>query len=94
MKSKSGGNGSGKAGIGVQDMGGWVQVLLSRDYDLPEDIHVLMSTALAQWFRGKPHLRLRFAMPIQRDGNTVAIHGWYDAVLFPDLSGTELEEKV
>jgi hypothetical protein len=91
MKPKSGGNGSGKIDIGIQDMGGWVQVRLSRNYDLPEDIHVGLSAALAQWFRQNPHKRLRFAVPIQRDGNTIALHAWYDVVLLPDASGAKLE---
>jgi hypothetical protein len=91
MKPKPGGNGSGKIGIGVQDMGGWVQVALSRSHDLPDDSHVILSAAVARWFREHPEQRLRFAVPIQRDGNTFALHAWYDVVLFPDTSGRKLE---
>jgi hypothetical protein len=91
MKQKPGGNGSGKIDIGIQDMGGWVQVRLSRNYDLPDDIHIGLSAALTHWCRANPQHRVRFVVPIQRDGNTIALHAWYDTVLFPDTSGARLE---
>jgi hypothetical protein len=72
------GNGSGKIEIGVVDRGSWVQVRLSRHDDLRDDIHAAMSDSLAQWFTGRPQLRLRFVVPIQRDGTTVELHAWYD----------------
>ena len=68
-------NGSGKIDIGLVHKGGWVRVRLSRQYDLPEDIHAVMSSCLAKWFKDRPHLRLRFVVPIQRDGTTVEMHG-------------------
>ncbi len=45
-----------------------------------------LSHSLTKWMRERPHLRLRFAVPINRDGDTVELHAWYDQVLFPDLS--------
>ena len=33
-----------------------------------------------------PHLRIRFVVPITRDGDTAELHAWYDQVLFPDTS--------
>jgi hypothetical protein len=29
---------------------------------------------------------MRFAVPINREGNMVELHAWYDAVQFPDVS--------
>ena len=72
------GNGSGQIEIGVVDCGGWVQVRLSRHYDLPDDTHVAMSACLVRWFTERAQLRLRFVVPIQRDGTTIELHAWYD----------------
>lgn len=36
--------------------------------------------------RKRPHLRVRFVVPITRDGDTAELHAWYDQVLFPDTS--------
>lgn len=44
---------------------------------------VFLSQALSEWFRHWPHLRMRCVVPVQRDGNTVELHAWYDAHLFP-----------
>jgi hypothetical protein len=87
MKPKpGGGNGSGKFEIGVHDMGGWVRVCTGR-HNLPDDLPVFLSQALSDWFRQRPHLRMRCVMPAQRDGNTVELHSWYDTHLFPSLQG-------
>ena len=82
MKPKSGGNGSGKLDVGCHDMGGWIRVLAAGE--TPADLPVYLSHLLAQWFRERPHLRLRFVVPISRDGDTVELHAWYDAHVFPD----------
>lgn len=83
MRKKPGGNGSGKIDIVIQEMRGWFEIRVSRDYDLPDDVHVGMSEIMNQWFCDRPHLRMRCVVPIQKDGSTVAFHVWYDAVLFP-----------
>lgn len=91
MKSNpGGGNGSGKFEIGHHDMGGWVRVCASR-HNVPDELPVYLSQALADWFRQKPHLHMRCVVPIQRDGNTVELHGWYDAHLFQPIQGPQPE---
>ena len=87
-----GGNGSGKFEIGYHDMGGWVRVCAGK-HNLPDDLAVYLSQALSDWFRQRPHLRMRCAVPIQRDGNTVELHAWYDAHLFPALQGPQPESQ-
>ena len=93
MKQKpGGGNGSGKFEIGHHDMGGWVRVCAGR-VSLPDDLPAYLSQALADWFRQRPHLHLRCVVPIQKDGDTVELHAWYDAHLFPPLQGPQPESK-
>src|SRR5262245_58224361 len=76
------GNGSGKFEIGAHDMGGWVRVIAGKG-TLPEAIGACLSQHLAYWFRDRPQLRLRFVVPINRDGTTIELHGWYDVHLLP-----------
>jgi hypothetical protein len=77
------GNGSGGVEISQSDMGGWVRVYPSRMIDLPQDLPLYLSHTLAEWFRHRPNLRMRCIVPVQRDGNTVELHAWFDAHLFP-----------
>jgi hypothetical protein len=82
MKHQSQGNGSGKFEIGYHDMGGWVRICAGKQ-NLPEDLPVYLSKVLTEFFRKQPQLLLRCVVPIQRDGDTVELHAWYDSHVFP-----------
>jgi hypothetical protein len=86
------GNGSGKFEIGHHDMEGWVRVMAVRR-NLPDDLPVYLSNSITAWFRQRPHLRMRFVVPIQQDGNTVELRSWYDAHLFPPIQGPQPVKK-
>jgi hypothetical protein len=90
MNPRPRGNGSGKINIGQADMGGWVRISAGK-HDLPQDIGVYLSQALADWFRQRPHLRMRCVVPITRDGTTMELHAWYEAHLFPMIQGPHAE---
>jgi hypothetical protein len=81
------GNGSSKFQVQQDDMGGWVRVHASGS-SFPANLPVILSACLTDWFRQRLHLRLRFVIPIQKDGNTVELHAWYECQTFPptDLS--------
>jgi hypothetical protein len=81
------GNGSGKFNIHQTDMGGWVRVYTDLLATVPEDFAAYLSLALTQWFRERPQLRMRCVVPVQRNGDTVELHAWFDLGQFPDLSG-------
>jgi hypothetical protein len=81
------GNGSGKFDVGAHDMGGWVRVVASNSPDTPDELGVYLAHRLALWFRQNPHLKLLSVVPINKDGTTVELHGWYEQHLFPDKSG-------
>jgi hypothetical protein len=81
------GNGSGKFSVHQRDMGGWVRVFTGPMATVPEDLAVYLSHALTEWFRQRPHLRMRTVVPISRDGTTVELHAWYDLWVFPDMAG-------
>jgi hypothetical protein len=84
MKQK-GGNGSGKINVHQDDKGGWVRIFTDHNGPLPPDFGFGMSGILNEWFRQRPHLRMRCVVPINRDGDTVELHAWYDVVLFPTV---------
>lgn len=56
----SSGNGSGKFRVAQADMGGWVRVFCDQMEHAPADLPMFLSQTLADWFRQRPHLRLRF----------------------------------
>ncbi len=80
------GNGSGKFEIVQQDLGGWLRVCAGKGPQ-PDDLPFFLSTALTDWFRQHPHLRMRCVVPVQRDGNTVELHVWYERHVFPPNPG-------
>jgi hypothetical protein len=92
MNPKPRSNGSGKVDVGQHDMGGWVRVKAGA-HDLPDDLAVYLSQALTEWFRHRPHLRMRCVVPITRGGMTIELHAWYDAHLFPTLQGPQPESS-
>jgi hypothetical protein len=85
MKQHSG-NGSGKFNIHSVDMGGWVRIHPDKTAHLPSDFAVFLSSALSDWFRHRPQLRMRNVVPISRDGNTVELRAWFDCHVFPSTA--------
>jgi hypothetical protein len=81
MKGKAG-NGSSKFNVHQDDMGGWLRVH-AEGASFPATLPLILSQCAAEWFRKRPNLRLRFIVPIQKDGDTVALHAWFDAHVFP-----------
>jgi hypothetical protein len=78
------GNGSGKFDISITDMGGWVRVFPAQTEEAGrEHLGVYLSQSLAEWFRHRPHLRMKCIVPINQDGGTVELHAWYEIHLLP-----------
>src|SRR5262245_15326715 len=80
------GNGSGKFNVHQRDMGGWVRVFTDPITAVPADLPVFLCHALTEWFRQRPHLRMRTVVPITRDGTTMELHSWYGLGVFPDMA--------
>ena len=45
---------------------------------LPANIALLVNTALLDWLKRNPAIRVRTVLPVTQDGQTTAIHLWYD----------------
>jgi hypothetical protein len=87
-----GGNGSSKFDIGAHDMGGWVRIIAGKTGTIPEELPAFLSLHLTNWLRQRPDLGLRCVLPVNKDGNTVEFHAWYDQVLFNDLTTQEQQD--
>jgi hypothetical protein len=84
MKPPKGGNGSGNFEVGTQDMGGWTRTSADYSGPTPDGLARALSHHLTAWFRANRHLRIRCVVPINKGGDTVELHAWYDQVHFPD----------
>jgi hypothetical protein len=86
---KIGGNGSSKYKINSDDQGGWVRVFLERHPSPPDDLPLYLAHGLADWLRNHAQVHLTCVVPIQKDGDTVELHAWYEQHLFPDNTARE-----
>jgi hypothetical protein len=68
-----------------RDMGGWLRVYLGGGEPTGE-LAQFLSHSLTEWMRERSDLRVRFVVPINRDGDTAELHAWYDQIRFPDTS--------
>jgi hypothetical protein len=88
MKSKKpGGNGDAKLEVHVEDKGGWIRVFPARLHDLPDELPGVLSMVLTEWFRARPHYRMRTVCPITKEGMTVELHAWFDLHVMPTPPG-------
>ena len=80
------GNGSGGFEIHQEDKGGWLRVYPARMDNIPDDLPVFLSETLIDWFRERPQAAIRSVTPINKDGNTVELHAFYELRAIPQLN--------
>jgi len=80
------GNGSAKFEIHQEDRGGWLRVHTPLRDNVPDNLPVFLSETLIDWFRERPQAQLRSVTPINKDGNTVELHAFYELRAIPQLS--------
>ena len=61
------GNGSGKFGVGVHDMGGWVRVKADGSPTGADELAVYLSHRLSEWLRENAHVRLLCVVPVSKE---------------------------
>lgn len=81
-------NGSGKIMIDQVDMGGWLRVFPRAGSEESDSLAIYLSHSLAEWSRANAHLRVRFVVPISKEGRTVELHAWYDVHVLPSSSAS------
>lgn len=73
-------------------MGGWVRVTASGTAN-PKEVAPFLAHRLAGWLRESTRLRLVCIVPIDRDGDTVELHAWYEQHIFNDKSSLSSESQ-
>jgi hypothetical protein len=78
MSFRHGGNGESKTLIDFHEGAGYVLICPRDTANHPADIAVIINRAFNDWMAKHPGIRIRSALPITREGNTVALHVWFD----------------
>ncbi len=63
--------------IDIEEHMGFVRVLMGRGEPTGE-LAQFLSATLAQWIDQHPELRILAVVPINRDGDTVELHAWFE----------------
>lgn len=63
--------------IVIEDHMGFVRVLMGHGEPTGELVQFLSAT-LAQWIVQHPEVRVLAVIPINRDGDTVELHAWFE----------------
>ena len=57
---------------------GWAVFVASGTPPQPEDLPLYLSKAVSPWQKQTPTLKVRATLPIVANGNTIAVHVWFD----------------
>lgn len=63
--------------IDIEDHMGFVRVLMGRGEPTGE-LAQFLSATLAGWIQQHPEVRILAVVPINRDGDTVELHAWFE----------------
>jgi hypothetical protein len=75
------GNGHGKTVISAIEKGpGYVIITVDTLDSVSERSPILISRTIENWLKDNPGVRVRCAAPIVQDGQTIAVHLWFDGV--------------
>jgi len=78
MNFRHEGNGNSKTQIDFLDRPGYVLICPHDLENPPAAIALILNNALNDWLKKHPSIRVRSILPITKDGQTTAIHLWYD----------------
>jgi hypothetical protein len=62
----------------VEMAAGWVCFLATEPPAKPEELPLYLSQSVSAWLRQTPTLTVRATLPIVSNGNTIAVHVWFD----------------
>jgi hypothetical protein len=76
---RSEGNGHGKVNILVEKKSeGYVIIAPDKIDNLDEGTPIFVSRTVESWLKDHPEAKIRCALPIVRQGDTLAVHLWFD----------------
>jgi hypothetical protein len=72
------GNGEDQTQIDFISRPNYVLICPHDATNLPSNIAAIINRALTDWLKRTPGIRVRAVLPITHDGQTTAVHVWYD----------------
>jgi len=90
MSFRHEGNGEGKTVINFLERGNYILISPRNATNLPANIAIIVNRAFLDWMKKHPGIRIRAVLPIMQDGQTTALHVWYDR---PDVAMTKEEKR-
>jgi len=78
------GNGNSKTTIDFVERPNYVLICPHDLTALPANIAVIINNAFLDWMQKHAGIRIREILPLIQDGQTIALHVWYDG---PDVQG-------
>lgn len=79
LRFRQDGNGHTKVNIVVYDRGpGYVIIAPEKIDVIAEGTAIYVSLTVEKWQTENPVNRVRSALPIVKDGQTIAVHVWFD----------------
>lgn len=78
MSYRHEGNGETNTQIDLMESPGHVLICPHDLKRLPHNIAVIINTAFNDWLKKHPGIRIRTTLPFTQDGQTTAIHVWFD----------------
>ncbi len=70
--------------INVEDQGGFLRVFMGHGEPTGE-LAPFLSRTLAHWIRDNQQFQILAVVPINRDGDTVELHAWYEPRMIDDV---------
>ena len=72
--------------IHYEERSGWVRIYTDAEFHPHPLLPLYLAGTLTQWFHDRPQFRVRCVVPMDREGNTVELHAWFDLHVFPTPS--------
>jgi len=57
---------------------GWVCFMAAEQPSKPDEVPLYLSQTVAAWLKQTPSLTVRATLPIVQNGNTPAVHVWFE----------------
>lgn len=77
--------------IHYEERNGLVRIFTDLEFRAHPQLPLYLSQTLSHWFHEHPQFCLRDVVPINRGGDMVELHAWYDLRVFPAPSNGQTE---
>jgi hypothetical protein len=85
-------NGDSDIKIAIEQLSNYVLFAPQDLANVPKGIAVIINRVMVNWLKENPGVRIRAALPITQDGQTTALHLWYDRADMEALKKKETQQ--